>query len=94
MQGQSANNKKNLALEAKKRELRNRINRVREIEDKQAMFELATKEKNRKKFKRGQSKVDDEDEFLIDDYESDSEDSKRSGTTSNLSKEVQDLLSK
>jgi chromosome transmission fidelity protein 1 len=81
-------------LKAKKRELRNRIDRVREIEDNQAMFELATKEKNRKKFKRHQTKVDDEDEFLIDDYESDSESSKRADPTSNLSKEVQDLLSK
>lgn len=96
MQHQSTNSKKQLELEKQKAELKKRIDRVREQEN-QVMFELATKDRSKKRFKRepAQSEKND-DEFLLDDYESDDEKkaSKKTDTNSNLSKEVQDLLAK
>lgn len=97
MQGQSINNKKQLELEKKKAELRKRIDRVRDIEQRQSMFELATKERIKKRIKHEKVKSEDnDDEFLIDDYESDEEknSTKKVDTKSNLSREVQDLLAK
>lgn len=61
------------------------------------MFELATKERTKKRIKSEKAKPEDnDDEFLIDDYESDDEQkaSKKVDTKSNLSREVQDLLAK
>ncbi|KAL7334345.1 ATP-dependent DNA helicase chl1 [Mucor circinelloides] len=96
LQHQSTNSKKQLELEKQKAELKKRIDRVREQEN-QVMFELATKDRSKKRFKRepAQSEKND-DEFLLDDYESDDEKkaSKKTDTNSNLSKEVQDLLAK
>ncbi|KAG2204615.1 hypothetical protein INT46_009724 [Mucor plumbeus] len=97
LQGQSINNKKQLELEKKKAELRKRIDRVRDIEQRQSMFELATKERIKKRIKHEKVKSEDnDDEFLIDDYESDEEknSTKKVDTKSNLSREVQDLLAK
>ncbi|CAO3623809.1 unnamed protein product [Mucor fragilis] len=97
LQTQSASSKRQMELQEKRAELKQRIDRVRDKES-QAMFALATKERGRKRFKRGaQDRAEEhDDEFLLDDYESD-DDNKTSSKTdgrSNLSKEVQDLLAK
>ncbi|KAI9478738.1 MAG: ATP-dependent RNA helicase-like protein chl1 [Benjaminiella poitrasii] len=103
LSSQSASKRKKMELERKKFELKKRIDRVREIEEKQAMFELATKDRNKKKLKGSSIKVNNDDEFLLDDYESDDENTssnknqktkRTSNPNSNLSKEVQELLAK
>ncbi|KAI8641897.1 helicase C-terminal domain-containing protein [Parasitella parasitica] len=97
LQSQSTSTKKQLELAKKKEELKKRIDRVRDIEARQGMFELATKKRGIKKPRPDKSKSDDnDDEFLVEDYESDDEkkSSRKIDTTSNLSKEVQDLLAK
>lgn len=90
----SANNRKKVELERKHAELKKRIDQVREIEDNKAAFELATKERKRKKIAKDQANQDDE--FVLDDYESDDEAKPKVKVdkTSNLSKEVQELLAK
>lgn len=74
MQTQSTNNKNQLKLEKKKVKLKKRIDRVRDIKQRQEMFELATKDRNKKIFKREKAKSSENDEeFFLDDYESDNE---------------------
>ena len=74
MQTQSTNNKNQLKLEKKKVKLKKRIDRVRDIKQRQEMFELATKDRNKKIFKHEKAKSSENDEeFLLDDYESDNE---------------------
>ncbi|KAI7902752.1 helicase C-terminal domain-containing protein [Cokeromyces recurvatus] len=105
LSSQSASKKKKMELERKKLELKKRIDRVREIEEKQMMFELATKDRNKKRIKgNADSKEVNDDEFLLDDYESEEEGAivdksynkikKSINPNSNLSKEVQELLAK
>ncbi|KAL9546912.1 hypothetical protein MBANPS3_006436 [Mucor bainieri] len=99
LQNQSTNNKQQTELDKRKAELKKRIDRVREKE-KHTMFELATKDRGKKRFKRNaqgsKAEEEDDDEFLLDDYESDDEkkSSNKTDAKSNLSKEVQDLLAK
>jgi hypothetical protein len=86
----SSSSRKKVELEKKHADLKKRIDQVREIEDNKAAFELATKERKRKKVAK--DKLENDQEFLLDDYESDDEE--KVDKTSNLSKEVQELLAK
>lgn len=56
------------------------------------MFELESKDR-KKKFKKQSVFTDDDDEFLVGNYNSDDEDT-NDKTRSHLSKEVQELLNK
>lgn len=96
MQNQTTSSRKQLELEKKKLELKKRIDQVRDIEQRQSMFELAAKDKSKKRFKTNKAIADDNDEeFLLDDYKSDdNEEEAKPDTNSNLSKEVRDLLAK
>ncbi|CEP13877.1 hypothetical protein [Parasitella parasitica] len=97
LQRQSTHTKRQLDLAKKKEELKKRIDRVRDIEKRQGIFELATKERGKKRLRPDTSGLDDnDDDFLVDSYESDDEKTtgKKIDTKSNLSKEVQELLAK
>lgn len=57
------------------------------------MFELESTDR-KKKFKKQDALTDDDDEFLVKDYNSDDEEDTNDKTRSYLSKEVQELLNK
>lgn len=83
-------------MESRRRELKQRIDRIRNTENNQTVIELAEKA-NKKRTKRNH--IDKDEEFLIGDYDSDEENGatttvNKSDTTSNLSAEVQALLAK
>ncbi|KAG1169369.1 hypothetical protein G6F70_007532 [Rhizopus microsporus] len=92
-QAQSAEGRKSSERERRKAELKDRIQRVRNIERDQAMFELESKDR-KKKFKKQDALTDDDDEFLVEDYNSDDEEDTNDKTRSYLSKEVQELLNR
>lgn len=92
----SKESRKRAELENKRRDLKQRIDRVRDTENNQTVIELAEKA-NKKRAKR--NVIDKDEEFLIGDYDSDEENGatttvNKSDTTSNLSAEVQALLAK
>ncbi|CEI91718.1 hypothetical protein RMCBS344292_06000 [Rhizopus microsporus] len=92
-QAQSAEGRKSSERERRRAELKDRIQRVRNIERDQAMFELESTDR-KKKFKKQDALTDDDDEFLVKDYNSDDEEDTNDKTRSYLSKEVQELLNK
>jgi chromosome transmission fidelity protein 1 len=100
LQGKSQINKKKAELENRRRELRQRIDRIRDVEkNNKTIIELVEKSTLNKKRLKGSKSVDDDEDFLIGDYESDDENGpssilNKSDTNSNLSKEVQALLAK
>lgn len=94
MQAKSQGSKKKIELEERRRELKNRITRVRN-----ETFTIETVEKANKKRTLGKKDQDNDEEYLIGDYESDEENGatttvNKSDANSNLSKEVQALLAK
>lgn len=94
LQAKSQGSKKKIELEERRRELKNRITRVRN-----ETFTIETVEKANKKRTLGKKDQDNDEEYLIGDYESDEENGatttvNKSDANSNLSKEVQALLAK
>ncbi|KAI9354674.1 helicase C-terminal domain-containing protein [Pilaira anomala] len=93
LQTKSQGNKKKAQLEEKRKELKERIDRVRSD-----TLNIEVTTRNKKRSKETKQQADDE-EFLIEDYVSDDENgptttTNRINTNSNLSKEVQALLAK
>ncbi|KAG1141260.1 hypothetical protein G6F37_008435 [Rhizopus arrhizus] len=97
-QGNSYEDRKREEIERKKAELKKRVQHVRDIERNQSIFELASKESSKKRFKKENAINDDnDDEFLVGDYHSDDDQEdnlQNSSSRSHLSKEVRDLLEK
>ncbi|KAG1465292.1 hypothetical protein G6F46_003542 [Rhizopus delemar] len=97
-QGNSYEDRKREEIERKKAELKKRIQHVRDIERNQSIFELASKESSKKRFKKENTiNNDNDDEFLVGDYHSDDDQEdnlQNSSSHSHLSKEVRDLLEK
>lgn len=94
MQTKSQGNKKKEEREERRRELKNRIDRVRN-----ETFTIEVVEKANKKRIMTKKDGDNDEEFLIGDYDSDEENGatttvNKSDVNSNLSKEVQALLAK
>ncbi|KAI8330795.1 putative ATP-dependent RNA helicase DDX11 [Choanephora cucurbitarum] len=93
LQQQPPGRKQRLELEKRRKELKQRIDHVRQLEDEKAVIELADKKTKRRYFKRDK---EEEEDFLVT-YESDDEqvdNSVPSDKHSNLSKEVRELLAK
>ncbi|KAI8348261.1 helicase C-terminal domain-containing protein [Blakeslea trispora] len=94
LQQQPPGRKQKLELERKRKELRERIDRVRQLEAEKAIVELVDKKTKRRQLKAAK---DEEEDFLVT-YESDDEQAnsstKKNDPHSNLSKEVQELLAK
>ncbi|KAG1219040.1 hypothetical protein G6F35_007820 [Rhizopus arrhizus] len=97
-QGNSYEDRKREEIERKIAELKKRVQHVRNIERNQSIFELASKESSKKRFKKENAINDDnDDEFLVGDYHSDDDQEdnlQNSSSRSHLSKEVRDLLEK
>lgn len=94
LQSKSQGNKKKTELEERRRELKDRITRVRN-----ETLTIEVVAKMNKKRTMGSTKQGNDEEFLIGDYESDEENGasttiNKSNVNSNLSKEVQALLAK
>ncbi|KAI9256030.1 putative ATP-dependent RNA helicase DDX11 [Helicostylum pulchrum] len=93
LQTKSEGSRKKARLEEKRKELKQRIDRVRKDD---LNIEITAKSSKRSKESR---QLGDDDEFLIDDYVSDDENgptttANKANNNSNLSKEVQALLAK